>query len=539
MNLKNIRIKNLRSLKDTHNINLKPLTVLVGKNSSGKSTFLRFFPLLKQTLETRINEPVLWYSSRYVDFGSFEESLNRNSKNQLISFSFEFELNPIMLKLPFISHNLNYFYDDRYILSQMSKQNLPNIDCYISIEFGKNNLENLFFRCADQEIKIKKSNNTNSKLIDIVINNKEIKNVFFMSETEVGNLIPQIFSQVNEKKFATADEYFRRELFALFKNMAYQTTTNETIEEYFQTSFGSREQILKNLKDKKSSAQVLSKNVRKLDIYDEIFKDINNNFVGLYLNQIISVVNSYLKKYFSSVKYIAPLRASAERYYRIQGISINEVDPQGENIPMLIQNMSEGEKYRFDNWLLENFKFKICSNLESGHSSLKIQYENGYEVNLADTGFGYSQILPILLILWQANETNKINDLKKTQESYWWVEPEFDPIINIVIEQPELHLHPALQAMLMDSFVRIINLCMKHNINIHIIIETHSETIINRIGYLIAKNFEEFNKDLVNILILDNSKDNYDTKIQSTSYTEEGFLQEWPFGFFSPEEVEC
>ncbi|MGR5960116.1 AAA family ATPase [Bacillus cereus] len=87
-----IRIKNLRSLQDTGKIEMKPITILVGKNSSGKSTFLRFFPLMKQTIATRTNEPILWYSSRYVDFGSFQESINFKNKNETIGFEFEFKI---------------------------------------------------------------------------------------------------------------------------------------------------------------------------------------------------------------------------------------------------------------------------------------------------------------------------------------------------------------------------------------------------------------------------------------------------------------
>lgn len=40
-----IKIENLRSLKDTEFVQLKKLNILLGTNSSGKSTFLRSFPL--------------------------------------------------------------------------------------------------------------------------------------------------------------------------------------------------------------------------------------------------------------------------------------------------------------------------------------------------------------------------------------------------------------------------------------------------------------------------------------------------------------
>ena len=39
--MKSIGIKNLRSLKNVEQIEIKPITILVGRNSSGKSTFLR------------------------------------------------------------------------------------------------------------------------------------------------------------------------------------------------------------------------------------------------------------------------------------------------------------------------------------------------------------------------------------------------------------------------------------------------------------------------------------------------------------------
>ncbi|WP_289200550.1 AAA family ATPase, partial [Phocaeicola sartorii] len=45
-----IRIENLRSIQDSKFIDLKSLNILVGANSSGKSTFLRSFPLLSQSI---------------------------------------------------------------------------------------------------------------------------------------------------------------------------------------------------------------------------------------------------------------------------------------------------------------------------------------------------------------------------------------------------------------------------------------------------------------------------------------------------------
>ena len=102
----------------------------------------------------------------------------------------------------------------------------------------------------------------------------------------------------------------------------------------------------------------------------------------------------------------------------------------------------------------------------------------------------------------------------------------------IVIEQPELHLHPAFQAKLMDVFVSIIKESESYGIVLKIIFETHSETMINRIGALIES--KEISEKEVNILVFD--KMDNETKITSTSYDSEGLLIDWPVNFFAPEE---
>ena len=86
--MKSIRIRNLRSLKDTGDVELKPITMLVGANSSGKSTFLRTFPLFKQGIGVNKQGPILWYGNE-VDFGSYEEALRRESETMQFSFRWD------------------------------------------------------------------------------------------------------------------------------------------------------------------------------------------------------------------------------------------------------------------------------------------------------------------------------------------------------------------------------------------------------------------------------------------------------------------
>ena len=92
-----------------------------------------------------------------------------------------------------------------------------------------------------------------------------------------------------------------------------------------------------------------------------------------------------------------------------------------------------------------------------------------------------------------------------------------------------MHLHPALQAKLMDVIARIAT-----EKNVRFIIETHSETIINRIGTLIDKG--KFNHNDIEITIFDKQFGEDRTCVKKSTFDEEGYLKDWPIGFFEPEE---
>ena len=92
--LESVRFNNIRSLLNNDYIDLKPLTILVGKNSVGKSTFARTFPLLRQSSEANKKSPLLWYG-KYVDFGDYDTAINKYNKSNGIDLGFKFKFSPI------------------------------------------------------------------------------------------------------------------------------------------------------------------------------------------------------------------------------------------------------------------------------------------------------------------------------------------------------------------------------------------------------------------------------------------------------------
>jgi AAA15 family ATPase/GTPase len=81
-------VENIRRLAQVEPIEIRPITVLVGRNSAGKSTFLRSLPLIRQSIETRSSAPILWYGD-LVDFGDFKTAISEDEKAGTAVFSFK------------------------------------------------------------------------------------------------------------------------------------------------------------------------------------------------------------------------------------------------------------------------------------------------------------------------------------------------------------------------------------------------------------------------------------------------------------------
>jgi predicted ATPase len=102
----------------------------------------------------------------------------------------------------------------------------------------------------------------------------------------------------------------------------------------------------------------------------------------------------------------------------------------------------------------------------------------------------------------------------------------------LVLEQPELHLHPALQAKVADMLVRTATEPVPRACNV--VAETHSETIINRLGAHIRKGTLDPKK--VSIYVFERLGET--TQVKEAQFDNEGGLNGWPFGFFLPDDLD-
>ncbi len=190
---------------------------------------------------------------------------------------------------------------------------------------------------------------------------------------------------------------------------------------------------------------------------------------------------------------------------------------------MFIDNLSQERKTSYEQFVFSLFKFTPITQSAQGHLNIKIKDSEGETFNLADLGFGYSQILPIITMLWYYStglDMPKFPYDNKRQTA------------TILIEQPELHLHPAMQAELADAFIFSIKEARKNKVRLNIMIETHSPVIINRIGRRIYE--EKINPDMVSVSLFEVNENMHSTDVRTVKFNAEGVLEEWPLGFFEP-----
>lgn len=232
----------------------------------------------------------------------------------------------------------------------------------------------------------------------------------------------------------------------------------EIVESSIKTENKGEEKIKKKFEKIKTKIEFRFSDFNELD---EILKDEQY----YYLSSFKSSISSMFNRFDDNINYISSFRLYPERTYYETSKKDLKVGKFGENYEdqIIAWETKKSPEYKElisilkDLGLLHEIKSK---RLDGGRFEILIRTKaNGVWSSLSDVGFGISQFLPII-----------VADLQIGKRS------------TLFIAQPEIHLHPKVQAQFGDYLVNRIT-----KENKRYIIETHSEYLINRLRLAIAK----------------------------------------------------
>ena len=225
----------------------------------------------------------------------------------------------------------------------------------------------------------------------------------------------------------------------------------------------------------------------------------------------------------------APVRSRPRRTY--DPVRTN-YDPEGEYIPSYLAELyrnkpdewhrlkPELEKFGQETGLFDQIEVRLFG--DSGGDPFRIQvrkYGNGRLRNLTDVGYGVSQALPVLVELLQSHQPRMQYNRSEA------------PML--LLQQPEVHLHPRAQAALGTL------LASRAAAGRQIIVETHSDYIIDRVRMDVRDETTGLKPEDVSILYFEPGDGDSEVKIHSILLDQMGNVLDAPpsYGAFFMDEI--
>lgn len=431
--LTRLRIKNFKCLQDTGDLEIRPLTFLVGPNSSGKSSLLQMLLMLRQTVDsTDINNPLL-ANNGWIKMGAYPEFIYKHEYKRNLEVNLEFT---------------------EYPLRRIGKKG----------KYGK-----------PKKISLNSAFCYNRKTTQIKLKEREIR--------LDNSTCERIIRDQNSKKYSVDLSFLEKG-----KPKKWHRD-NVTPIKFYDFSFS-------------------LKRGEKLENLQRIIPSL----------EIFFRLGNIIEKEFRNLIYLGPLREFPKRVYVTSGQTPQDVGIRGERAVDVLwfSHRSSGKKMRnveeeSRNWLR---KFGFANDIrldrlgkENYFRVIIIDPTTGIETNLADIGFGASQTIPIII------------------ESFY-----ASPNSVILIEQPEIHLHPKAQSILGDLFISSTNKAHRT-----FIVETHSEHILARVRRGIAEN--KIQKEKVVIYYFKPTPDG--THVFEVTLNKQGQYESFPDGFFEEDITEA
>jgi predicted ATPase len=225
---------------------------------------------------------------------------------------------------------------------------------------------------------------------------------------------------------------------------------------------------------------------------------------------------------FGRLYYLGPLREFPQRHYAWKGSEPADMGRRGERVvDALLASQQRGSyispgyrrkkqtlEERVAHWLKElglihDFKVEPIAKGNNIYQVRVRKTATSPDVLITDVGFGVSQILPVLVLCYYVPEGSIV-----------------------LLEQPEIHLHPSVQSGLADVFVDAAK-----NRHVQIVIESHSEHLLRRLQRRIAD--ETIKPDDTSLYFCEATDSG--SRLTGLDLDIFGHIANWPKDFFGDE----
>jgi len=290
-----------------------------------------------------------------------------------------------------------------------------------------------------------------------------------------------------------------------------------------------------------NSAYVITTNSGADKIYLGISSEDNvfgvtysiNTGKELWLTPIEPLINKFASNplYYQEFYYLNAERIGPRLSQEIRFYDYSNVGHKGEYTAQTISNLDYNfnmDEKRINKEFLKGNRFEHHVNAwlhsilpdvsvipyydEKTHTA-RIEVENSYSkgnpVVPTNTGFGISYVLPII-----------VSGLIAQPDRF------------LIVENPEAHLHPSAQSKI-GYFLGIIA-----KAGIRVILETHSDHVINGIQLAVAEKAVPYDAVTINFFTSDTSNGISQPEIKPITMTEKGELTDWPKGFFDQSQID-
>ena len=454
--IKTLRLQNFKAFEDSGDVDLKPMTVLAGPNSGGKSSILQSLLLLKQTLDGP-PEIDLSLDGNFLQFSGFSDLVFGKPPLSRCRVTFDFGL-----ETPMPRRVIDRYFPDLVWPEEPEEVTLRS-QVRLSFSYKKRDGKSaVVLDCFEVSSKLQG--------VDGPRLTGTLKNQNYRVDLPVEGV--ELPEHLRNRKIRTVNGLHFIPHFLVFESGGEEGRHRSLIRLdpiFLRPFLNLQEEIEENLeylgplRERPQRAYLHSGNP---------MTEIGES--GRYAAQILWIEKdkkvSYLPALGEETKQVTLMEAVNDAFVKL-GL-LQPVDVRSE----------------------KSIMYQILFAL-SGLRTRKL-------VTIADVGFGVSQLLPILVLALRSNESSIL-----------------------LLEQPEIHLHPKLQANLADFLLTLASQGRR------IVLETHSDHFINRLRRRIAEDHSDKLKDLVNILFIHPPHDGHGSTIESLRVDRFGVIENWPEDF--------